>query len=1009
MARGTRAPSHNAYRGTLGRTQTATVHVATPAGDVVATVYTSIDAVADPELVERLHSGDPAHALNVIADDGTPPFRVAIPVVYHDPAVELLVLILGDAHRHREVDERIALLEKLRDDTAPVPAYATAFAVVYGPDGLRAYLETRAKEAVDKHELHRELERRRAEVGTREAERDRARAELAAARAELEGLRGEVAQARADVSIARAEAAEHARDAAAYARGLADRQAAPLTSSRTPTSTTAQIMISPAAIAATRYSRGESEDDVLAHEHDHEHARGRLEAQSHGHDAQHDDEHEPTPLPAPIPDEFQTSQIPYVDIEDELVGGELLSKHPAKLPAPPAAPNGSGSNGVYATALGAPDGRGVSPVGSPVAWRGGSIDVEIDDEPTGHAIIPPGSDPLTTTTEELPLGAADPWLEFAATGATSSVAVDDAGHARLALLAGEHVARGLGAPLDVRVLLHRAPTYPVVTLVIGPPAAFRAPSLTQLAVIPLDIGAELDRSVLSALARTFELQVDVVSRGKRKRAVRLVAPLADNVGYVLRAADDHLRGLVAEADEPSYQRARDLVLGAGHDLLGLEHPDAAEFRDDKLAQLDTAQQLRRAVAIARRYARPSREDYLVCVRGFPLARWHELRRHVLESAVTWGIWMGPELAQIAVSEGLARSRRDLVMKLDHGFDDLRRHPVAFDIDADAADDNLNALAEEARALGVELQSTRPQTASSDEAPIASGSIERPSASVIKPVLPRGATVDDLLVLLGDRERRVAAAIELCERGDARAARPVIEVVTKLSRAEAVRVLGMSVRFGEPAAAPLMEGLKSSKAFLRHGCALALAMLRTEDGTQAVIDLLLAEPTEIWREVARAVGQVGPNALMPLASTVGRLGDRLGAPQQDRVAWAMAHVGVRGGRMAMEAMAAGHSIVAPIAKKAIELLASAQHDHTSVRPGANGSQHRDVTVNRAFSRRFFEALEQGVPEEGGAALANMDRSSPMETLDESDLIEEEAEDAPGDGDAEALDESDLIQS
>ena len=446
-------------------------------------------------------------------------------------------------------------------------------------------------------------------------------------------------------------------------------------------------------------------------------------------------------------------------------------------------------------------------------------------------------------------------------------------------------------------------------------------------------------------------------------------------------------------------------MGAGFDLLGIDHPEAAEFRDDKLAQLDTAQQLRRAVAIARRYARPAREDYLVCTRGFPLARWRELRRHVVESAVTWGIWMGPELAQVAVSEGLARSRRDLILKLDHGFDALRRHPTAFDIDADAADDNMNALAEEARALGVELSSAKAQSASSDEAPVASGSIERASASGVKPALPRGATVDELIALLGDRERRVAAAIELCERADARAARPVIEVVSKLSRAEAVRVLGMSVRFGEAAGPPLMEGLRSSKAFLRHGSALALAMLRTEDGTQAVIDLLLSEPTEIWREVARAVGQVGPNALMPLASTVGRLGERLTPPQQDRVAWAMAHVGVRGGRMAMEAMAAGHSIVAPIAKKAIELLASAQSDHTSVRPSANGSQVRDVTVNRAFSRRFFEALEQGVPAEGGAALANMDRSQPMETLDESDLIEDEAEDA----EPEALDESDLIQS
>src|SRR5205085_3452461 len=112
------------------------------------------------------------------------------------------------------------------------------------------------------------------------------------------------------------------------------------------------------------------------------------------------------------------------------------------------------------------------------------------------------------------------------------------------------------------------------------------------------------------------------------------------------------------------------------------------------------------------------------------------------------------------------------------------------------------------------------------------------------------------------------------------------------RAEAVRVLGMSVKFGEAAKLPLMAGLGSSKAFLRHGCALALALLRSEDGTQAVIDLLLSEPTEIWREVARAIGQVGPTALLPLASTYGRLGDQATPGAEERVAWAMAHVAVR---------------------------------------------------------------------------------------------------------------------
>jgi len=65
----------------------------------------------------------------------------------------------------------------------------------------------------------------------------------------------------------------------------------------------------------------------------------------------------------------------------------------------------------------------------------------------------------------------------------------------------------------------------------------------------------------------------------------------------------------------------------------------------------------------------------------------------------------------------------------------------------------------------------------------------------------------------------------------------------------------------------------------------------------------------------------------------------------------------------------------------------------VRPGVNGSQPgRDVTVNRAFSRRFFESLDQGMPEAAEAGLND---------LDEADLIEEDEE-------AE-LDESDLIQT
>ncbi|MBX3157968.1 MAG: hypothetical protein KF773_18515 [Deltaproteobacteria bacterium] len=969
MARGiARAPSQNAYRGPLGRTQTTTVHITGPRGDLVsAQVYTTIDAVSDPELVDRLHSEEPGRALNVIRVDGAEPVRVAIPVLYHDPAAELFVLILGEAHRHRELDERIALLERLRRDEAAVPAYAKDFAVVYGASGLRNYLEHRAQEALEAArtiEATRELEKRRGELAQREtdasarvAEQDkRARdlerrlIEVDVAKAEVERGRQELERGRQDIERARQEVERlrsEARNRVIAAAQKAAEAAPPATTTHDATVVGAppQQMLREAEVQTRPHARPEvSEPEIII---------GRASSEN-----------------------FEGLATGVVDVAQ-----------------------------VHAEASGAAHGPDF--VEEEETTGAG------DAAPAPAPIIPAGSDPLTSETVELPMDiVTDAWLDKAATAPTSSFGVIN-GAVRLALVASEQHARGLGGQLDVRVVLHRTPHYPFVTVVIGPPAALRVPSPSQLVAIPLDIANEHDRQILTTLARKFEIGIDLITRGKRIRRVKLVAPLADNVGYILRAADDHMRGVSADGDA-SFLRARDLVLNPGFDLLGYQHSDAPEFRDDRLAQLETAQQLRRAIAMARRYARPSREDYLVCTRSFPLPRWRQLRRHVLESAVAWGLWMGPELAQVAVSEGLARSRRDLIGKLDRGFEALKRHPTAFDIDGDAAEDNAKAIAEEARALGVELHK-RNGAIASDEVSQVSGSIGgTPAHGVTRP-----KPIEELLALLDDRQQRVQAAIELCERGEAKAAAPVISAVGKMSRAEAVRVLGMSVKFGEAAKGPLLEGLASSKAFLRHGCALALALLRSEDGTQAVIDLLMTEPTEIWREVARAIGQVGPPALLPLASTYGRMGERATPAMAERVAWAMAHVAVRGGKGAVETMAAGQSVVAPVARQALELHGSAANDQVRVRPGAEGSQGgRDVTVNRAFSRRFFEALEQGLPDVGQAGLIDLETSQPMELLDEADLIEDEGEgegEPPAEGEVEVdvegenLDDSDLIQT
>jgi hypothetical protein len=104
-------------------------------------VVVAVDSQKDAALAARVHSAEEDSDLNksVCPVCGAACFAEA-PFTYHDAAAALLVLVLPESYRHRELEERASLLLSFAAAGSPLPAYALGFDVVYGPQRLQSHL-----------------------------------------------------------------------------------------------------------------------------------------------------------------------------------------------------------------------------------------------------------------------------------------------------------------------------------------------------------------------------------------------------------------------------------------------------------------------------------------------------------------------------------------------------------------------------------------------------------------------------------------------------------------------------------------------------------------------------------------------------------------------------------------------------------------------------------------------------------------------------------------------------
>jgi hypothetical protein len=958
---------------------------------VAAEVYRSVNVSAHPDLRQRILSEEPDKAINTVrCPEREQPRLVDLPVIYHDPDHELFILVLPESSRHRELSERAELLAAVAADPSPVPAYVRDFIVVFGIAALRARVEEsaqkvirQARDAERAMELRRErdaLEQTRIALDTRSAaldlradDLDRRDKELARREGELAHGEGELE--RRDKELARREGElAHGEGELARREGDLVRREGDLVAEQREIDERARSLQIAEKALSDRVTRAES--------------GGTPEAR--------DDRTLVVALSSKSPSADEAHTTPFNLFE--------LDELEAEADDPHCGLSARTTEVSQVTELDASEA---------IELIGG--EVVVADQPADSS--PSRRDPVAKE-------AVSRWID---SGQPFAVFVDESGQPRACVTASASEADMLlGQHLDLRVQLHRLPSYPLVTLALGTPASLSGRGGARPVALALDPGDDGDRQVLNVLARDFTFLLEVYDAAySLRRQRRVTAGLEDNVTLVLEAADAHLLAIPSRLR--SFAKARSTWSNPEFDRYGWNHPEWSELREDKLMDLSSAQCVRRALAIADRFSSARREEFLFMLRGYPIRLWNAQRRAVLARAIDLGIWVGARLAPIAIDEGLARSREDLVKRLKENFTRLQADHDANDLDPDAASDNWAALELETGAARLDWPVTgkrrtpRLTPISSTSKVQVSGTIAGATRAAISSSSPRNLSNDDLLAQLSRDEMRVEAAIELARRREQRAVPPIMNILSHLNRLDAVRILGVMPSFGDPATQTLIQGLDSHKSFVRQGCALALAVLKNETALEALSDLVITEPTDLWREVARGLGTVGPSAIMPLVSRLSAANDAA----RERVAWALAHIAAIGGKKQVRQLAGGRDpIAAAVARHALELMTVAKLDDLQVR-----GRHtpKEQTVNRAFSRKFFQALEASTPMVDASATAEgPEMSSPAMVLDEADLLEateynapehgasdgDEAEssagkDADDDEPAELLDDSDLI--
>ena len=492
----------------------------------------------------------------------------------------------------------------------------------------------------------------------------------------------------------------------------------------------------------------------------------------------------------------------------------------------------------------------------------------------------------------------------------------------------ENAFRGDDVELLVQYML--VETYPVVLLTLVEWSDER-PYVRRAALDPLK---KRDRDLLDQLLEDFAVTIALFGpEGRFERSLE-VSALArkHNLELALEQADR----ADAEGDPAT---ALERALAA---------PPPVKLRGHPFELSDRAADAHAAfanVASLAKWSAPAKLDMALLALSIPRTVVDDAFRRILSDALTHGIALPRILMSRAVSLGVAAEPGELVRKQLAAFAKTAALADRGGLSPEVTVRNWEQLLEAAEELELPLEPDVSEAAWAAKSKLSGGA--EPS---VEPSDLEQMGVEGLVDLLEHPKLRREAALRLLDKGDAELLAPIYKAVRKMPRDEVLEIAPRVTRFGEAAADVLIDGLNARKTFVRQASALALGELKLRRSIAPLVQLLQTEPTEVWWEVARVLGEYGGGIVRTLTRAM-----RDPKGPRDRFAYTLAHLAHRAPDKVKQLETDKHDLVRAIAIEVMTQRDLVETHRKAARDPDPGDDPQEVPVF-SFSRRFYAALE-----------------------------------------------------